>query len=420
MMIENGTSDIGQKPVIKPAIRADVAASFTYASYQNAVPVVRNIALVNETGQNFADLSLLLTADPPFLRPKTWAIDRLLQGDEITLSDRKVDLDPAYLGGLDEAERGVISLTLRRGDEVLAQERLDVRLLARDEWGGVEDMAQLLPAFVMPNDPAIAGLLRAAADQPAAYGHPSALDGYQSGSAQRAYLLAAAVYSVITGLGLHYAEPPASFEQRGQKVRRPSTVETERLATCLDTSLLFASALEGAGLYPVVLLFDGHAAAGVWLTRRTLANTIETDAMEVRKALASRELLVFETSGVTHWPAMPLDAAQRLLEQRLNEDRERDFVAAIDVHRARSGGVTPLASHEPVRQRTDDEASPAQPLPLPEAPALGTGPAETVEVKPTSAAGRIDRWQRKLLDLTLRNLTPNEFATKLALEKLAA
>jgi hypothetical protein len=28
-------------------------------------------------------------------------------------------------------------------------------LLARDEWGGVSDMAQLLPAFVKPNDPAI-------------------------------------------------------------------------------------------------------------------------------------------------------------------------------------------------------------------------------------------------------------------------
>ncbi|SFZ84579.1 AAA domain-containing protein [Devosia enhydra] len=385
------------------AIHADIAASFTYASYQNAIPVLRSIRLANATGGNLQNLTLDLTADPAFLRPKTWTVDRLLQGDEISLSDRRVDLDPAYLGGLNEAERGRISLVLKRGAEILAEERVDVRLLARDEWGGVHDMAQLLPAFVMPNDPSSAGILRQAADHLAAHGHSSGLDGYQSGSPQRAFLLTAAIYSAITGMGLHYAEPPTSFEQRGQKVRRPSTIETERLATCLDTSLLFAAALEGAGLYPVVLLFRDHAAVGVWLTKRTLSRSIELDAMEIRKALASRELLVFETTGVSHRPAMPLDAAQRLLERRLDGANAQDFVAAIDVHRARSGGITPLASHEPLRRATSDDLTPVSALPLPAAPDIGTGPAEIVEIKPTTAAGRIDRWQRKLLDLTLRN-----------------
>jgi len=403
MSSEATTDSASQDFAERPAIHADIAASFTYASYQNAIPVIRSVGLTNKTGQNLQNLSLELTADPAFLRPKTWTIDRLLHGDDITLGDRKVDLDPAYLGGLNEAERGCISLILKRGSEILAEERVDVRLLARDEWGGVHDMAQLLPAFVMPNDPTIAGLLRKAAEQLVAHGHNSGLDGYQSGSPQRAFLLAAAIYSAITGMGLHYAEPPTSFEHRGQKVRRPTIVETERLATCLDTSLLFAAALEGAGLYPVVLLFDGHAATGVWLTKRTLSSSIELDAMEIRKALASRELLVFETTGVTSRPAMPLDAAQRLAERRLEEGNAQDFVAAIDVHRARSGGITPLASHEPMRRASSDDMAPVSALPLPAAPDIGIGAAEIVEVKPTTAAGRIDRWQRKLLDLTLRN-----------------
>ncbi|HEY4202633.1 MAG TPA: DUF3320 domain-containing protein [Devosiaceae bacterium] len=387
----------------RPVIISDIASSFTYASYQSAIPVVRSIRFGNATGRNLENLTLEVTTDPPFLRPKTWTIDRLLHGDEIALTDRKVDLDPAYLGGLNEAERGCVSLLLKRGSEILAEERIDVRLLARDEWGGVDDMAQLLPAFVMPNDPAIAGLLRVAAEQLAAHGHASGLDGYQSGSPQRAYLLAASIYSAVTGMGLHYAEPPTSFEHRGQKVRRPSTIETERLATCMDTSLLIAAALEGAGLYPVILLFNGHAATGVWLNKRTLSSSIEVDAMEIRKALAARELLVFETTGVTHRPAMPLDAAQRLVERRLDEANTQDFVAAIDVHRARSGGIMPLASHESFRRAAADELAPVSTLPLPAAPSLGEGPAELVEVKPTTAAGRIDRWQRKLLDLTLRN-----------------
>ncbi|RWM47846.1 MAG: DUF3320 domain-containing protein [Mesorhizobium sp.] len=392
-----------ESPTI-PRIVADVASSFTFASYQNAIPVVRSIRLDNDTARSLDNCRLELTSSPSFLRPKTWTIDRLVPGDRLQVSDRKVELDAGYLAGLNEAERGEITLRLLAAGEVLDERHLTVRLLARDEWGGVADMAQLLPAFVMPNDPGVAPILRAAAERLAAHGHPSGLDGYQSQSPQRAFMLTAAIYSAIAGIGLHYAEPPASFESRGQKVRRPTTVAEERLATCLDSSLLFAAALEGAGLHPAVLMFDGHAAVGVWLTKRTFSNAVETDQMEVRKALASREFIAFETTGVTHRPALTLEAAQNALGIRLAEDQAHAFVAAIDVRRSRSGGITPLASHEPVRRNAvDEEAAAGVALPLPAAPAVGEMPAEDVEIKPTTAMGRIQRWQKKLLDLTLRN-----------------
>ena len=341
-------------------------------------------------------------------------VDRLAPGDSLTLSDHKVDLDARYLAGLNEAERGEIKISLLAGDMVLSKSRFPVRLLARDEWGGVADMAQLLPAFVMPNDPAIAPILRTSAERLADHGHPSGLDGYQSGEPSRVYMLCAAIYSSIAGMGIHYAEPPASFEDRGQKVRRPGTIAEEGLGTCLDTTLLFASALEGAGLYPVILMFQGHAAAGVWLAKRTFANTIETDQMEVRKALASRELIVFETTGVTHRPAMAMDAAQRALDDRLGEEEAKSFVAAIDVRRARSGGIIPLASHDASRSEVtgDFEGGIDAGLALPNTPSFNDLPDLQVEQKPTTAAGRIDRWQRKLLDLTLRNRLLNFPASK--------
>lgn len=388
-----------------PAISADIAGSFTYASYQNAIPVIRSIRIENASGRHHENVRVDLSSSPAFLRAKTWVVDRLAPGDSLPFGDRKVDLDADYLAGLNEAERGEITLRLSTGDAVLDEQRFPVRLLARDEWGGVADMAQLLPAFAMPNDPAIPRILRAAADRLAEHGHPSGLDGYQSGDPQRTYMLSAAIYSAIAAMAIHYAEPPASFEDRGQKVRRPATIADERLATCLDSTLLFAAALEGAGLYPVILMFHGHAAVGVWLTKRTFGNTIETDQMEVRKALASRELIVFETTGVTHRPAMAMDAAQRALDHRMSEEEAHAFVAVIDVRRARSGGITPLASHEAARcgDAADDEGGPVAALSLPAAPSFNDLPDLIVEDKPTTAAGRIDRWQKKLLDLTLRN-----------------
>jgi len=386
-------------------LRADLASSFTYASFQNAIPVVRSIAVRNSGDASLSQLTLELVSAPPFLRPKTWTIDRIMPGDEITLSDRKIDLDAGYLAGLNEAERGTISLTLSEGGNVLCRQEYGVRLLARDEWGGVAEMVQLLPAFVMPNDPGVAKVLKGAAEQLAAHGHFSGMDGYQSQSPQRGYMLVAAIYSAIAGLRMHYAEPPASFELRGQKIRRPSVQIGDGLATCLDISVLFAAAFEAAGLNAVLLLFQGHAAVGVWLTKRNLANTIETDAMEIRKAVASKELLIFETTVVTHRPPMPLQAACDLLKRRLDDEENTGFNAAIDIQRARSGGIMPLASHEPAREAaTDEEDSEGLMLPLPQIPDADSLPAEVAEdIKPTTAAGRIDRWQKKLLDLTLRN-----------------
>ncbi|MDB5379388.1 MAG: helicase [Rubritepida sp.] len=398
---------VGMVRPVEPAIASiavDFAPQLTYASYQNAFPVVRQLSIANVGLTEIRQCKLELTSSPPFLRAKTWVIERIEANATLTLTDRKIELDAGYLAGLNEAERGEVRLILSTPDAVLGEHHFPVRLLARDEWGGVNDMAQLLPTFVMPNDPAVARLLLAAAERLAAHGHPSGLDGYQSGNAQRAYLLTAAIYSAIAALGIHYAEPPASFELRGQKVRRPTVIAEDRLATCLDTTLLFAAALEAAGLHPVLLLFEGHAAVGAWLAKRTLATAVETDPMEIRKAIASRELVVFETTGVTHRPPMPMEAAQAALAPRLSEEQAGNFRAAIDVRRARSGGIMPLASHEPMRRTTaDGEALPTGDLPLPAAPSFADLPPEAVEVKPTTASGRLERWQKKLLDLTLRN-----------------
>lgn len=366
--------------------------------------MLRSVTISNRTGRNLQDCRLEISSFPAFLKPKAWVLDRVLNDDEIAISDRRIELDAAYLEGLNEAERGEISLTFSCRGETLAEIRQEVRLLARDEWGGVADMAQLLPAFVMPNDPAVAAILRKAGEKLASAGHPPDLNGYQSGDPRRSFMLSAAIYSSIVSMSLFYAEPPASFERRGQKVRRPDTIATDRLATCLDSTLLFAAALEAAGLNPAILMFDGHAAAGVWIVEKYFQQAVETDLVDVRKAMAAREFIAFETTGVCHRPPMAFDAARKAIEHRLTDEEAGGFVSAIDVRKARSAGIMPLASHKPVSAGDRGVAEEADVwVPMPKAPGIGDLPVELVEVKPTTAAGRIDRWQRKLLDLTLRN-----------------
>ncbi|MFK7768056.1 MAG: DUF3320 domain-containing protein [Mariniblastus sp.] len=376
--------------------------TISYAAWQNSVPFITSIKVKNLSADPANGLELQLTTSSGFLKSKSWKIDRLLPGDDLEISDLVVELDAGYLAGLNEAEKSQLSFELTKGDQSLASADIDVRVLAREEWGGMNEGGELLAAFVMPNDPAVAKILKSTSKILERHGHSTALDGYQSKDPKRAYLLVTAIWNAVCGLKLTYANPPKSFERVGQKTRTPQTVTDQGLATCLDSTLLFAAAIEAVGLNPIIVMTQEHCFAGAWLIEKSLSQIVELELSELRKAIAGNELVVFETTLVTHTPPPQFANAVRAAKKATRESEEHQFVAAVDIARARMAQIVPLASHtqQPPQESSPEIDSEFMPLELP--PELSQLPA-SVEEKPTTATGRIDRWQRKLLDLTLRN-----------------
>ncbi len=392
-------------------IDISISSRINFASAQNAVPIIQSLTLRNCGEDVFKGLRLTLDTQPPFLREKTWDVDCLDAGAEVAVKDRNLDLDLDFLDGLNEAERGQMTFTLFTSGETVAEKVQSVEILARDEWGGVGEMSQILAAFISPNDPAIAALLKDASRILEAAGHPNALDGYQSKDPRRAWMLAAAIWSAATALNLSYAEPPRSFEKAGQKVRGPGQIVGEGLATCLDTSLLLAATLEAAGLNPIVVFVEGHAFAGAWLQDMTFRGAVERDPTELRKGIAARELVVFETTRLCHRPAVGFEQAITEAKKRLAEEEEHLFDRAVDVRRCRAANIRPLSTARKARTAdTAEEASAA--AALPGLPDFGELPGELVDEAPQDAQGRVARWQRKLLDLSLRNKLVNFSETK--------
>jgi hypothetical protein len=147
----------GQLDLPEILIEAELSSAVNYASWQNSVPFLRSLRISNNQETALSGLRLELEITPAFAKPKSWTIDRIQPGDEVAISDRLVQLDPDYLAGLNEAERGVVQLRLLdSADAALAETSQDIRLLARDEWGGFSSMPAITAAFVMPNDPAMA------------------------------------------------------------------------------------------------------------------------------------------------------------------------------------------------------------------------------------------------------------------------
>ncbi|PWR17605.1 DUF3320 domain-containing protein [Zavarzinia compransoris] len=385
-------------------LTAMVVQRVNFASAQNGVGVLKTISLRNGGDTPIEGISVVLSCQPPVLRPREWRVDRIAPSTEVPLRDLATPLDMALLYGLNEAEIGTLDLTVRQGNETILHEERRIELLARDEWGGLPEMDEILAAFVSPNDPVVAGVLKEASRLLERGGFSGSLDGYQSGDPGRVWMLAGAIWSAVTGMGLAYAVPPASFETVGQKVRDPGRIAAEGLATCLDTALLMAGALEAAGLNAAVLFSQGHAWAGVWLVKRDFGRMVEPDVIALRKAVVAREFVPFETTLLTRRPAIGFDEAVDAGKAHLAEEREADFLKAIDISRARAARIRPLASHRG-RQVADavlaeDARAPAA---LPRPIDFDLLPGDRIEEEPTTPLGRIERWQRKLLDLSLGN-----------------
>ncbi|WP_246048169.1 hypothetical protein [Hankyongella ginsenosidimutans] len=176
------------------SIEATVSGKIGFASHQNSAPVVRELTLRNGGGVAIEGCRLILRADPPFLTEKSWRIDRISPQDEIVILDRDVHLNGTLLSGLTEAMTACAILTLLdSADQELASVCQPVELLAHNEWGGVGTMADLIPAFVMPNDPAVDQVLKAASDCLRRTGSPTrsmdtkAVNGPVYGSSPRRY-----------------------------------------------------------------------------------------------------------------------------------------------------------------------------------------------------------------------------------------
>ena len=85
----------------------------------------------------------------------------------------------------------------------------------------------------------------------------------------------AAIYTAITEQQIIYSTIPASFEEYGQRVRLADSVMAQKLGTCLDMALLYASCLEAIGLNALIIITQGHAFAGAWLVPETSRSTID-------------------------------------------------------------------------------------------------------------------------------------------------
>lgn len=386
-------------------LSAEVAMEYTpiinFAMQQNHVPVVRHLLVTNNTDTDWHNVRIDITAEPDFALPWGTRIEGMAKGAKLELGTIDVILSTKYLSELTERVSGAIKLTVASDEGVLYEKAYKIDVLAYDEWGGMNVLPEMLAAFVTPNHPDIAPIIkRASAILEKWTGNPS-FDEYQTKNPDRAQKQMAAIYEAISERQVVYCSVPASFETYGQRVRTIDTVLNQQLGNCLDVTLLYASCLEAVGLRPILVVIKGHAFVGAWLIDEAFADSINDDQSLLTKRVADgiNEIAVLEATSMNAGKAVTFDEA---LVQGINHLANDDkFLFFIDVKRARYGGIRPI----PMRIKTADGWEIQQPEVTEREGQSPTEIREAIKLQYTDTldVSKQKLWERKLLDLSLRN-----------------
>ena len=400
------------------SVRLDHSQSLNLAMVENKVPLVSSIGVTNLSSEPLGNLSVLARLGGDENKHWEARIASLPPRGTYNLSPVELPLPVERLLEVNERQRANIGLWVMQDRAVLLEKSAEVTVLAYNEWNGMSGLPQLLAAFVQPNHPALAEVLKQTSLVMARETGDPSLPGYQRNEPSHVRAMVSALYTAIQEMGFSYINPPASFEKTGQKVRTPDQLLEHRMGTCLDLSVLVAGCLEQMGLNPWLIIVEGHAFPGVWLEETQAAFSLTDDAIQVLKLVELGSALVFDSTTMVARPQVPLQRAEATARTYLKEEEKFGF--GLCVRAAREELIAPLPARV---QAGTYEVVPGQPLAretkLAPQPPVAQAPEVPARDQPAPASQppipgseRLEVWKEKLLDLTLRNRLLNYRETK--------
>ncbi len=383
------------------SVNCEAVRHINFAMQQNYIPVFRSMTIKNNSEMNLDNLLLKINFEPEFAEKYEISID-VSANETIEISPINIIIHSDYLFRLTEKIVGSVVVEVLHKDEILYRYVNNIELLAYDQWTGSQLMPELIAAFVTPNHPKIAEVIsKASLFLNKWCGDPS-FTGYQSRSVNAVKMQAAAIYAALQAENIAYTLPPASYES-AQRVRLPDNILALKSGTCLDLAVLFCSCLEYVGINPLIIVVDGHAFAGCWLEEQSFPDCIQYDytAISKRTAKGVDIISVVECTDFTAGASVDFDTAEIHGVSKLTAEK---FAYAVDIKRTRISGIRPMPSRI-------DEAGTFRTVDYGERKKtdITNAPNEIVPVGniklnvPVESFTKQKMWERKLLDLSLRN-----------------
>ena len=326
------------------SVKIDYSRHLNLALAQNNRALIRNIRIRNRSRRKLEECVLKVSSPEKFMLDFTHKIGDIWEDKEVDTGTVAIRLNADELGKVASIKSGFMRVEVVSGENVLFKHDYGIEAVAPDHSHDINSAPDMLAAYVIPHCNVVRQLQAdAAVFLGQGTGDPS-LNGYQ-GDKERVAFICRAIYTAIQKKYLTYATSPADFGLPGQKLRLPNEIMKFKLATCMDSALLFAGVAEACGLNPVVVLIHGHAFVGVFLGDYSFKQIAVNDPNILRGLCHDNEMIMIETTAMCHSNVgfnSAVDAGMEKLFKLANED----FEWAIDIVFARRNGVRQLSLGE--------------------------------------------------------------------------
>ena len=339
----NSYRDMNGQEIIrteKAILTIEYLTLLNYSMLNSGVDTCYKLVLDNLEQRDWHQIKLTIQGE--FIKEHTQRMEFLRGGQSVQVSAVKILPDIQQLSEITEAVNTTFTITVEEEAGLLLHQELPITLLAYDQWAGPNVMPEHIAAFVVPNNPLLSRIKVTAAQFLEKWTGSSQLDEYQTQDRNRVRAQVAAIYEALRSEGIVYSAPPASFEASGQRVRLADKVLTEKIGTCIDTSLLVASCLEACDIYPIIVLMRGHAMVGAWLTPTVSPQMVCDDVSLLLKETAdgNNNLVLFESTAITSSGNVGFEDAVKSAMMKLKD--ESIFYYFVDIHRCRLGQIRPI------------------------------------------------------------------------------
>jgi len=377
----------------------DYLAVINYAMVLNEDHAVSRCELKNESHQIWRDICVSIQGD--MIEPCQLRLAELRPMASISFPDANLMPVASKLMALTEAVQTSFLIRVEVGNVSVAQQTFPLTLMAFDQWHGDAVRPELIASFVTPNHPVLSPVSLRASQYLEQFSGNGDLDQYQSRDDDRIYQQVRSMYCSLLEEQLAYHACPASFEESGQRIRLVDKVLGDKLGNCLDVSLLLCSCLESIGIRTVLILYRDHAMMGAWLHPESSVPMVGYDDSELMDCISvpQPEFVVLQAVGLTQGTSF--EEAVRQGEEYMASHR-RSFTCFVDVWQARLNHVRPLP--QSVLSTRGWKVTE-----MPDYDALFEQMAEQnpYEIHGRASAEKMKNkqllWERKLLDLSLRN-----------------
>ena len=374
-------------------IEGELLGAVNYSTYYCRLPLFSSLRIFNNGESDLENVKLEFCSSTGLILPKTVTVELLPHQTSVGINADNL-LNPKYLAELEDVATAEIRVDAFAGKNVICSLKLTATALPMDVWTGLSGNCETLSAHVRPKLADCKKIVVDAGSQMKSWGFDKEWGGYEQSDKNLARNALASIFSSVRKLGL---EKLANDILGYVKISSAPDLLFEKRASALDMAVLVASCLESARFNPVILLGKDKIGVGLWLYDSCFTSACLDDMPLVEKYLANgvNNLAIFAVDDLFARQSASFTTAEMHVLDGL---KRGEYELLIDVKRCRVGGIMPtpikVKSGETYEILSDSQTS------YDEKP---NAIANFDKGAYKKAISKENTWQRRLLDLSLKN-----------------